>query len=112
MKRARGSYILSLPRPHFLSVLVSDMFRIQATPRFERMLARFVKAHPELRQKTLTLVSRLAKNPYDSGNKTHRLSGKLKGCLAASISLHYRVVFLIVEDALWLLSIGSHDEVY
>lgn len=76
------------------------------------MLSRFIKAHPELRQKTLAAISRLAKNPYATANKTHTLSGKLKGCLAASISFHYRLVFVIVDVEIWLLSVGSHDEVY
>jgi addiction module RelE/StbE family toxin len=88
------------------------MLSMHTTPRFERMLGRFVKAHPELRQKTLSLINRLAKNPRDPRNKTHSLTGKLKGCLAASISFHYRIVFVVVDDALWLLSVGSHDEVY
>ena len=88
------------------------MLTIKTTPRFERMLTRFVKTHPELREKTLTLMKRLAKNPRDSRNKTHGLTGTLRGCLAASISFHYRIIFVIVEDELWLLSVGSHDEVY
>lgn len=70
------------------------MFRIETTPRFERLLSSFVKAHPDLRERTRLLIDRLAKNPGDPRNKMHALIGRLKGCYAASISWNYRIFFI------------------
>ena len=88
------------------------MLRIETTPRFERMLTRFIKRHPDLRPKTVRLMQQLAANPYDTSAKAHALGGPLKGCCAASISFDYRIVFYAQDGAIWFISIGSHDEVY
>jgi addiction module RelE/StbE family toxin len=85
---------------------------IDATSRFERRLTSFVKTHQHLRVKIFSLIDRLSKNPFDSKNKTHQLSGDLKGMYGAHIDHSYRIVFLIGEDAITLINIGSHDEVY
>ncbi|PIR83871.1 plasmid stabilization protein [Candidatus Kaiserbacteria bacterium CG10_big_fil_rev_8_21_14_0_10_51_14] len=86
--------------------------RIKTTPRFDRRLASFLKAHPELVGKTEAAINSLARTPFDPRNKTHALSGPLKGLWAASISYHYRLVFLLSDDEIILVNIGSHDEVY
>lgn len=85
---------------------------IDATPRFERSLTSFVKSHQDLRKKVFSLIDRLSKNPFDSKNKTHALSGELKGMYAANIDHKYRIIFVMGSDAITLLNIGSHDEVY
>lgn len=86
--------------------------KIDTTPRFERRLVSFVKAHQDLRSKTSSLIERLSKDPFDSKNKTHTLSGNLKGMYAASINHTYRIVFVMGDEAITLINIGSHDEVY
>ena len=86
--------------------------RIKTTPRFDRRLKSFVKSHPELRGKALELIDRLALDPFHSQNKTHMLSGTLKGVWASDINYHYRILFLLSDDAVTLVNVGSHDEVY
>ncbi len=88
------------------------MLRIDTTPRFDRRLTAFIKAHPDLREKTRALIDRLAENPFEPKNKTHHLSGKLKKFWGAYISWSYRVVFFLSDEAITLINIGSHDEVY
>jgi addiction module RelE/StbE family toxin len=85
---------------------------IDTTPRFEHSLSAFIKSHQELRDKIISLIDRLAKNPFDSKNKTHKLAGKLKGMYGASINRSYRLVFLIGTEAITLINIGTHDQVY
>lgn len=86
--------------------------RIKTTTRFDRRLKSFVTSHPELRNKTLDLIDRLALDPFHSLNKAHMLTGTLKGIWAADINYHYRMLFLISDDAVTLVNVGSHDEVY
>lgn len=86
--------------------------RIDTTPHFDRALIRFLKSHPDLRDKTVALIDRLALDPFEARNKTHRLSGELKKQWGAHITYHYRLVMDISDDVIVLLNIGSHDEVY
>lgn len=88
------------------------MLQIQTTSRFDRRLVAFVKAHPDLHDKIEDLIDSLSKNPFNHKSKTHPLTGKLKGLHAASINWHYRLVFEISLEAITLINIGSHDEVY
>ncbi|HCB35314.1 MAG: hypothetical protein A2W52_00440 [Candidatus Taylorbacteria bacterium RIFCSPHIGHO2_02_49_25] len=88
------------------------MLRIETTPRFERRLIAFLKSHPDLRERTRALIDRLAENPFDPHNKTHKLSGKLKEFWGVEIAWSYRIVFLLTDESVTLINIGSHDEVY
>lgn len=87
-------------------------YRFIRTSQFERSLKPFLKKHPDLRDTVLDKLTLLLKNPKDPKLKTHELKGNLKGILAASITYEYRVVFYIENDLIYLLNIGSHDEVY
>lgn len=60
----------------------------------------------------MELIDRLALDPFHSRNKTHMLSGALQGVWASDINYHYRILFLIYDDAITLVNVGSHDEVY
>ncbi len=87
-------------------------YRFVRTSQFERALKSFLKKHPDLRDLVLEKLTLLQKNPKDPGLKTHELKGRLKGILAASLTFNYRVVLYIEGDLIYLLNIGSHDEVY
>ncbi len=87
-------------------------YRFVRTSQFERALKFFLKKHPDLRDLVLEKLTLLQKNPNDPRLKTHELKGKLKGIWAASLTFNYRVVFYIEGDLIYLLNIGSHDEVY
>lgn len=88
------------------------MLRIETTPRFERRLIAFLRAHPDFRERTRGLIDRLSENPFNPRNKTHKLSGKLKEFWGADITWSYRIVFLLTDENITLINIGSHDEVY
>ena len=57
-------------------------------------------------------------NPFVPQLETHKLKGKLSGSWACSAGYDLRVVFDFVksekdrEDDIFLLAIGTHDEVY
>ncbi|ROL58100.1 plasmid stabilization protein [Bacteroidetes/Chlorobi group bacterium ChocPot_Mid] len=68
---------------------------------------------------TLNLLS---ENVFDAKLKTHQLKGELNDCWACSINFKLRIVFQFVKavdkesgenvDAILLLAVGSHDDVY
>ena len=58
----------------------------------------------------------LAADAFDSRLKTHKLKGDLDGSWASSASRDLRILFEFVQhegaEAILLLSMGTHDEVY
>ena len=45
--------------------------------------------------------------------RTHKLTGRLEGLWAFSVSYDYRVIFkFLKEDEILLIDIVTHDEVY
>ncbi len=76
------------------------------------MIKNFIGSHPELRSRVGLVMSALSKNPSDRRFKVHKLDGILKETFGASINFKYRITFYLVENSIWFLSIGSHDEVY
>jgi mRNA-degrading endonuclease YafQ of YafQ-DinJ toxin-antitoxin module len=88
------------------------MFCLVLPPRFKRNLRGFLKRHPELGEVLQEKLTLLERNPMDSRLKTHRLTGKLKHCFAAWITYEYRLVFSLDDNSVFLLAIGTHDEVY
>ena len=88
------------------------MRKVQSTGRFDRLVELFMEAHPDLRKRVLALIDSLAEDAFAAKHKTHRLSGELKGLWSASINYHFRIVFVLTDESIIFVSIGSHDEVY
>jgi len=58
----------------------------------------------------MTLFS---KNPFHRKLRTHKLSGKLEGLWAFSVTYDCRVIFKFLNgEGILLIDIGGHDEVY
>lgn len=79
---------------------------------YKRAYKSFIKKHPELADKIKEKLELLQNNPQDPSLKTHHLTGRLKDLHSFSISYEYRIVFSQEDDIIYLLNIGSHDEVY
>jgi addiction module RelE/StbE family toxin len=85
---------------------------------FRRALKRRCKNRPKLQAKVLTILSLLEIDPFSPSLKTHKLQGELKDLWACSVEYDFRIVFYFqpledeVEDAVVLVDIGTHDEVY
>ena len=78
----------------------------------QRKVKVFIKKHPPLRSKLEQVVTNLLRDPFLASLETHRLSGKLKYLYAASINYDYRVVFFFDDKFLYIVNVGSHEEVY
>jgi len=80
---------------------------------FKRIYKKKVKNNIELKKKFWDSIETFSKNPFNPKLKTHKLTGKLKGLWAFSITYDYRVIFKFLnEDKVLLIDIGGHDEVY
>lgn len=85
---------------------------------FRRALRRTVKRQPQLQGEIEAALRLLQANPFASQLATHKLKGRLAGVWACSAGYDLRILFEFVpnpqggEDDLFLIEIGTHDEVY
>jgi addiction module RelE/StbE family toxin len=85
---------------------------IRIAASFSRHSKKIIKRTPELNESIKKTISKLIVNPFDQTLHTHPLKGKLKGKYACSLTSDLRIIFRLVDDTLYLLEIGTHDEVY
>jgi len=77
-----------------------------------------MRKRPNLHKDIAEALRLLVLNPFAPQLETHKLKGKLSGSWACSAGFDLRVVFDFVkaekdmEDDIFLLAIGTHDEVY
>ncbi len=82
------------------------------SPSFKKKLKQFLKKNPQLKAIIQSQFKLLSADPFVKQLGTHKLSGKLKECWGASITYEYRLVFYMEKNAIYLLAIGTHEEVY
>ena len=89
-------------------------YTLVASRYFERRLAKFERAHPELRAGIARVLRDLAVDPFQPHLRLHSLQGELEGLHAVRITYSYRLVLTlrVVESEIILVDIGSHDDVY
>ena len=85
-------------------------------PAFGRDLKRWLKSHPQSAVVVQATLEQLSVDPTHPGLWTHKLHGPLAGCWACSGGYDLRIVFEYTEyegeEAILLLALGTHDEVY
>lgn len=85
---------------------------------FTRAFKRVLRKQPGLKKDIEETLRLLVWNPFAPQLETHKLKGKLSGTWACSVSYDLRIVFDFVKDetqkeeAIFLIEIGTHDEVY
>ena len=89
-------------------------FKLIYPSSYIRRARAFIQKHPELisqYEKTLKLLELDPKHP---SLRMHPLKGMLKGLHSVSINISYRITieFIITEQEIILINLGSHDEVY
>ncbi|MFQ5586931.1 MAG: type II toxin-antitoxin system YafQ family toxin [Thermodesulfobacteriota bacterium] len=90
------------------------MYEIITTRHFMRNARKFLRKHPDLRDRVAKVIDDLKEDPFQPHLELHALGGKLEDIFAASISHSYRLTLSlkITEKEIILLDIGSHNEVY
>jgi mRNA-degrading endonuclease YafQ of YafQ-DinJ toxin-antitoxin module len=88
------------------------------SPHFTRSLRRILRQNPLLRQPVEETLRQLTADPFHPSLHSHKLKGDLSGAWACTVDFDNRVLFEFVtdpasaEDAIHLLALGTHDEVY
>jgi len=85
---------------------------------FRRAFRRTTRRDSQLQDRIVQVLATLSENPFEPELKTHKLRGQLEGLWACWVEYDCRIVFTFEpdpqgrEDAIVLVDIGSHDEVY
>ena len=89
-------------------------YKLKQTDSFKKTAKKFFRKHRNLINKFETVTSQLNINPFHSSLKTHKLKGNLNGKYACSLTYEYRIVLTIeiIDKEIYLIDIGTHDEVY
>ena len=84
------------------------------TESYEKKAEKFIKKHPELKDKYIKTLKFLEVNPNHPSLKLHKLTGKLSKLYSITINLSYRITiyFIINKNTIIPVDIGTHGEVY
>ena len=89
---------------------------LQRSTAFTRAAKRLFKKQPHVDESLRITLKLLAEDAFHPELKTHKLKGDLQGCWACSAGYDLRIVFEFVPhegaEAVLLLSVGTHDEVF
>jgi len=90
------------------------MYEIRFAEGYEKRAIKFLKKHKDLYEKYKKTIELLQNDPYHPSLRLHRLQGRMNAFSSVSINMKYRIVidFIIVEEIIILIDIGSHDDVY
>lgn len=90
------------------------MYALVTTRHFDHSVAKFSRAHPELRKQLAKIFRDLESDPFQPYLRLHALKGSLEGLHAVSLTRAYRVTLMLrtAKKEITLLDIGSHEEVY
>jgi len=89
-------------------------YKLLITPEYKKRLKKFLKKHSNLIDRYEKAMVILEQNPHHPSLRLHKLKGRLQEYYYISITMEYRVVidFIIKDDLIIPIDIGSHDEVY
>jgi len=76
---------------------------------FKRIYRKKVKNDDELKNRFWSAVEIFVKDPFQPSLRTHKLTGKLEGLWAFSVSYDCRVIFkFLSKTEILLIDIGGH----
>lgn len=90
------------------------MYKLIITESYRKKAKKFFSKHPEVIKQYEKVLRLLCLNPKHPSLRLHKLSGKLEGLFSVSINISYRMLinFIIKDNQIVPIDIGSHDEVY
>ena len=89
-------------------------YKIIVTDAYKKRVKKFLKKHPDMLKRYAKAIAILEVDPFHPSLRLHKLKGNLHEYYSVSINMEYRVVidFLVVNNEIIPIDIGSHDDVY
>ncbi len=90
------------------------MAKLIISKQYSKTAGKFLKKNPHIIKQYYKTISLLELNPYHPSLRLHKLQGTLSDYYSVSINMQYKILlyFIIIEDKVMPISIGTHDEVY
>ncbi len=94
------------------------MRELVLTPRFKRAFRKFMRQHRHLQKTIEETLIQMQSDIFAVPLHTHKLTGPLSGLRACSCGCDCRMVFSIElnqltgKEEIFLLNIGTHEEIY
>ena len=90
------------------------MYQLVFTETYLKKEKEFLKKHKDLIPRYKKVLKLLEINPYHPSLRLHKLKGQFKDKYSVSITMNYRILikFVLIENEIVLIDIGSHDEIY
>lgn len=86
--------------------------KIQYHREFLKNYKKRIAPYPKLEKQFQAQLEKLLKDSKDSSLRDHKLIGKRKNFRSFSVTGDIRVVYIIVDNNIWLFDIGSHNQIY
>lgn len=89
-------------------------YKIVQTEFYKKRALKFLRKNPHMMAKYIKSMDMLEINPFHPSLRLHKLQGQLSDYHSVSIDMSYRMVieFIIKENEIIPIDIGTHDEVY
>ncbi len=84
--------------------------KLIATPRFDREFDRIVKKRLEITKRIHKTLALFSLNPHHPSLRLHKVSHE--GVYSLSVDMDLRILLLWEDDQVFLLRIGTHEDVY
>ncbi len=89
-------------------------YKLLISDEYKKKLKKFLKKHPNMLDRYSKALFILEQDPYHPSLRIHKLRGKLSEFYSISINMEYRLIidFIIKDDEIILIDIGTHDDIY
>jgi mRNA-degrading endonuclease YafQ of YafQ-DinJ toxin-antitoxin module len=84
--------------------------KLVLSSKFQKDRDKLLGKNPQIRKKVAKTLKLMQKNINHPSLRLHKLAGT--NIWSVSVDMDLRIKFYLVENKLFLLEIGSHDEVY
>ncbi len=90
------------------------MYKLVETKFYMKKFKKFLKKHPDMIKKYEKTVFLLENNPFHPSLRLHKLQGEKKEFYSVSLDIQYRIIldFIIIDKKIFLIDIGTHDDIY
>jgi len=86
--------------------------KIQYHREFLKSYRKRIAPYPKLEKQFQVQLEKLLKDSKDSSLRDHKLIGRKKNFRSFSVTGDIRVVYIVIDNNIWLFDIGSHNQVY
>jgi len=90
------------------------VYKLIFTDSYNKRATKFLKKHKAIIKQYEKVLQLLELNPHHPSLRLHKLEGKLKDLHSISINISYRITieFIIEDEVIIPINIGSHEDVY